>query len=204
MGPLHVRIDPLLPIVCAGLSEGKVNRLLVIVPQPLEGNLMILDVPEVLLGLLCCAGSQAFVVLRLPALAIVGAILPLLVLGQGKEGLLFLPLVGTLAFLPDLDNWSHKLLEKAVALKQARPPVADEVDEKALDVGAIVVLICHQHDGAVAEATSVRVLPLDVEPHYLQEVHDLLVAGDLLVVRVPHVQDLPLQREYAVPVAAHD
>mmetsp|Transcript_90514 Transcript_90514/g.251619 ORF Transcript_90514/g.251619 Transcript_90514/m.251619 type:complete len:537 (-) Transcript_90514:463-2073(-) len=203
MGPLFVGIDPLLAIICAGLFECKVNRLLIILAQPLECDLVVLYVLEVLFGLVCGAGAQAFVVLGLPALPIVGSVLPLLVLIHGEKALLLLTLIRALAFLPHLHNRRHKLLQEAVSLEEAGPPTLDQVDEQSLDVRPVVILICHQHDRAVSQATGVRVLSPAVKAHDLQQVHDLLVSRDLFVVSVAHIEHLAPKWEHTVAVAPH-
>eukprot|EP00962_Isochrysis_galbana_P036430 scaffold12591_cov102-Isochrysis_galbana.AAC.6 len=43
--------------------------------------------------------------------------------------------------LGGLDQWCHKLAQKVVLLQQRRPIAVDEVDDEALDVGAVVVLM---------------------------------------------------------------
>mmetsp|Transcript_73240 Transcript_73240/g.212108 ORF Transcript_73240/g.212108 Transcript_73240/m.212108 type:complete len:253 (+) Transcript_73240:2152-2910(+) len=109
-----VGVDPVLAVVSPLFVEGEINGLSILVVVPLERQLVVLDVLEVLLGLLGGARTQAFVVLALPALAIVCPPLPLLVLRQREEATLVLA-VGVLpAFLPDLDDGCHEFLEEAI------------------------------------------------------------------------------------------
>ena len=44
------------------------------------------------------------------------------------------------------DDWSDELLEEPWHLEQAWPEVMDKINEEALNVGPIVVLISHYHD----------------------------------------------------------
>jgi len=63
-------------------------------------------------------------------------------------------------------------------------------------VGAVLILIGHDHDLSVAQALEVvhgLVLLLVGEAHDLHQVVDLLVLHDLLVCRLPHVQQFTLQ-----------
>ena len=118
---------------------------------------MVVNVSEIFFGFSSCAGSQAFVVFDLPAGTIFCLRFPLLVFHHGKE-LLHLPILGC------LDDWSDELLQEALVAseprlprdapatlkakkveRQVRPEVVKEVDQKALDVRTVVVLVCHDH-----------------------------------------------------------
>ena len=60
-----------------------------------------------------------------------------------------------------------------------------------LDVRAVLILICHYHDLAVAQALQVvhgLVLLLVGETHNLYQIVDLLVLHDLLMGGLSHVQ----------------
>ena len=60
----------------------------------------------------------------------------------------------------------------------------DEVDDQALDVGAVLVLVGHDHHLAIPQAFDVvhgLVLLLVLETDDLDEVRDLFVLHDLLV-----------------------
>mmetsp|Transcript_32833 Transcript_32833/g.88944 ORF Transcript_32833/g.88944 Transcript_32833/m.88944 type:complete len:342 (-) Transcript_32833:813-1838(-) len=113
-GAVLVAVDPLLPVISPFLVERQVDGLAVVIAAPLEAHLVLLDVPEVLLRLLHRAGSQALVVLRLPALAVVRALLPLLVLVQREEGGLLASLGVLGASLPHLHDRRDEFLEEAV------------------------------------------------------------------------------------------
>ena len=63
------------------------------------------------------------------------------------------------------------------------PVMADEVDDQALDVRAVLVLISHDHQVTVAQRAKLRpilVLLAVVEPQDLHQVLDLLVTHDLI------------------------
>ncbi len=72
----------------------------------------------------------------------------------------------------NLNNRRDKLLQEAMS-QQVRPVVVDEVDDQALDVGAILVLIGHDHQLAVAEGPQIswiHVLLAVLEPQDLDNV----------------------------------
>ena len=75
------------------------------------------------------------VVLDFPSVHILSFVSPSKVLRYGKER-------ETLLAMRCLNDGSDKLLEKAMTEK-GRPEVVDEIDHQALDVRAIVILICH-------------------------------------------------------------
>ena len=125
--------------------------------KPLEVHAMVVNVSEIFFGFSSCASSQAFVVFDLPAGNIFGLRFPLLVFHHGKE-LLHLPILGC------LDDWSDELLQEALVAseprlprdvpatlkagkveRQVRPEVVKEIDQEALDVRTVVVLVCHDH-----------------------------------------------------------
>mmetsp|Transcript_34625 Transcript_34625/g.112675 ORF Transcript_34625/g.112675 Transcript_34625/m.112675 type:complete len:221 (-) Transcript_34625:1470-2132(-) len=203
MRAVDVGVDPLLAVVSPLLVEGEVDSLPILFVLPLEHQLVLLDVPEILLGLLGGAGAKTFVVLALPALTAVGLLMPLVVLIESEKALFVLALF-FLALLPNLHDGCHKLLQEPVHLDQGRPPMVDQIDKQALDVRSIVVLVSHDHDRAVAKPANRVVFPLDVQAHDLEKVRNLRVTRDLLVVGVAHVQDLASQREDAITVATDD
>mmetsp|Transcript_120996 Transcript_120996/g.347655 ORF Transcript_120996/g.347655 Transcript_120996/m.347655 type:complete len:266 (+) Transcript_120996:2003-2800(+) len=193
LGMVHVHtlvvgIDPVLPIVGALLVEGQVDSLAVVVVVPAEGKLVVLDVLEIFLGLFSRARAQAFVVLALPTLPAVSPLLPLLVLRHREEAPLVPALGVLLALLPDLDNGRDELLQEAVQLQERRPPMMHQINQQTLDVRAVVVLIRHDHDGAVAQSTGGVVLALDVQAHDFEQILNLRIARHLLVVGVSDVQ----------------
>jgi len=74
-------------------------------------------------------------------------------------------------FLGYLDDGSDEFFEKLfVANYEIWPEEMDEVNQEALDVRSIVVLICHDHDRAVPKG--LQVLTGDVLLAHLQS-HDL-------------------------------
>jgi len=80
----------------------------------------------------------------------------------------------------------------------------DKVDEQALDVRAVVVLVRHDQQVPVSQLLDVRVLHAVPQPQDLADVLDLLVLHDLGVGGLAHVERLALEREHAVVVAPHD
>lgn len=103
---------------------------------------MVVDGGEVLLGFLGGGGTQPFVVLDFPAFEVL-AFSPLEVLRDSEEA-------EDLTVLGGFDDGSDELLQEAVVLDERGPEVVEEVDQQTLDVGAVMVLISHDHDGAVA------------------------------------------------------
>ena len=60
--------------------------------------------------------------------------------------------------------------------------MVDEVDDKTLDVGAILILISHHHQLPIAKGLQlarVSVLLAVLETKYLHHIADLLIAHDL-------------------------
>mmetsp|Transcript_17072 Transcript_17072/g.45598 ORF Transcript_17072/g.45598 Transcript_17072/m.45598 type:complete len:203 (-) Transcript_17072:1496-2104(-) len=196
MGPLDIVVDPLLAIVGALLVEGQVDRLAILVALPAEAQLVVLDVLEVFLCLLRSAGAQTLVVLDLPSLASVVLLLPSLIFVLCEES-------DHLAALGGLDDRGHKLLHKATLLEQVRPPKVEEIEEQALDVGTIVVLIRHDHDRAIAHLVVVTLLP-ERQAEDLDNVHDLLVLRDLLLGHIADVKQLAAQWEDAILIPTND
>mmetsp|Transcript_726 Transcript_726/g.1936 ORF Transcript_726/g.1936 Transcript_726/m.1936 type:complete len:224 (+) Transcript_726:1936-2607(+) len=154
---------------------------------------MLLHGPEVLLGFSSSARTQALVILDLPTRLCRMLFLPLLVLVLREERVD----VGTLGAL---DDRRHELLHEAAAPEEVGPPEVEEVDEQALDVRPVEVLIRHDHHGAVPHLLLVSLLT-EAEAEDLDNAHDLLVLGHLLLGDIPHVEQLPAQREHTVPVA---
>ena len=188
--------EPFLSAVSHLLVEGEFDDIVVLVVDVLELDLMLVDLGEVLLGLLGGGRAQPLVVLDLPGLE-VPAVGPLLELVHREERVDLLALGG-------LEQRRHELLQEAVHAHQARPEVVDEVYQQTLDVRAVIVLISHYHDRAVAQVLHVLVLPPDLDPQDLDQVLDLRVLHDLLVRRLSHVQELTSQRENTIVVSPYD
>ena len=90
-------------------------------------------------------------------------------------------------------------------LEEVGPVVVEEIDDEAFDVGAIGVLVGHDHDVPVAQALrSVLILVALLQAQDSLEVLDLLVLHDLLVIGVARVGHLATEGEHAVAVAADD
>mmetsp|Transcript_73219 Transcript_73219/g.212024 ORF Transcript_73219/g.212024 Transcript_73219/m.212024 type:complete len:322 (-) Transcript_73219:780-1745(-) len=80
----------------------------------------------------------------------------------------------------------------------------DHVDQQALDVRAIVVLVSHDHDSAVPQALRAVVLAAVVQADDLHDVLDLLIVDRLLEAGVAHIERLTSQGEDAILVTADD
>ena len=134
----RVGCEPFLPAISHLLVECKLDHIIVLLVLILELNQMIVNLRKILLGLLRGGGTQTFVVLNFPLLE-VAALSPLLELVLGEEGFDLIALGG-------LEERGHELSEEAVHVHQRGPEVMNEVDQQALDVRAIVILICHDHN----------------------------------------------------------
>lgn len=78
----------------------------------------------------------------------------------------------------------------------------DEIDEQALDVRAIMILIRHDHDAPVSQLVGVFVRLSNVDSENFDQVLDLWVLPDLFAAGLPDVQELSSQRENTVLVSA--
>ena len=80
----------------------------------------------------------------------------------------------------------------------------EKVNQETLDVGAVVVLIGHDHDMTVAEALGGLVRGAVAEAEDLLDVVNLGVVHDLIVACVTNVEKLTAEREDAVSIATDD
>ena len=67
-------------------------------------------------------------------------------------------------------------------LQEVGPEVMDEVDQQSLDMGPVLVLICHDHQPAIAQCGQLLhtvILLLEVQAHDLDNVVDLSIVHDL-------------------------
>jgi len=100
---------------------------------------MQIKVAKVLLCLSASGGTETLVVLDLPPLGVVTSrFLPGVILGKSKERL------GLLS-LGRLDDGGNELLQESGMVKQRGPKVMNKVDNEALDMRTIVILISHDH-----------------------------------------------------------
>ena len=80
-----------------------------------------------------------------------------------------------------LDDGRDELLQEVV-VEELGPVVLDEVDEETLDVGSVLVLICHDHQLAVSQrpqGLGSLVLLLVLQSKNLDDVVDLSIFHDL-------------------------
>ena len=138
--------QPFFSLLHVLLVESKVNHLFVFLILILKLNLMCIDVVKVIFCLLGCGGTQTFVVLYLPAFKI-STFSPLLILRDSEEtdNIVFIVL------LRDFDNRSNELLQESVVVNERRPKVMDEVNNETLNVGTVMILICHYHHRSVSQ-----------------------------------------------------
>merc|ERR1719428_873641 len=129
---LHT-VDPNLPIIGPLLVECKVDRLVILITSPMEGDLVVLDVFEVLLRFPGCACTQPFIILAVPSFAVVVLALPGFVLWNREERnfLSFFALC-----FPDFHDRSHKFFQEPILHNETRPPMRHKIDQQSLDVGA--------------------------------------------------------------------
>mmetsp|Transcript_2795 Transcript_2795/g.7232 ORF Transcript_2795/g.7232 Transcript_2795/m.7232 type:complete len:330 (-) Transcript_2795:1332-2321(-) len=197
-GAVLIGVDPCLAVIRPLLVEGEVDGSVVLHAVVPVSHLVGVDGVEVLFRLLRRTCAQALVVLDVEALAVVSCLLPGLVLWHRVEAH-YIPA------LARLHNGREELLEEAGQLCQRWPPRVDQVYQQALDVGAVVILIRHDHDGAVPEALQLLVvLAVQVEAHDLDDVLDLCVPHHLLQRRISDVEHLAAQREDAEFVPTDD
>mmetsp|Transcript_100206 Transcript_100206/g.251233 ORF Transcript_100206/g.251233 Transcript_100206/m.251233 type:complete len:404 (-) Transcript_100206:1746-2957(-) len=119
---LLIPVHPRLSVVCPRLAKRHVNELPVLLRLPLEVQAVVLHGFEVLFGFCRGAGTQALVVLDLPALATIMLGLPVLVLVLCEESDHF-------TSFRSLYNWCDKLLHEAAPLQQVWPPEVKQVDK---------------------------------------------------------------------------
>lgn len=89
-----------------------------------------------------------------------------------------------------LDDRRDELDEEAGDAQQRGVERVEEVHDEPLDVAAVVVLVGHDHERAVAQRLDVVVLLAVLQAEDLLDVLDLDVLGDLAGGRVAHVEEL--------------
>lgn len=82
--------------------------------------------------------------------------------------------------------------------------MVQEVDEQALDVRAVMVLIGHDHDFAIAKISDIFVFLSWRDSNNLAEVLNLWIVAHLLDGCLSNIQKLTPERKHAVFVAADD
>ena len=85
------------------------------------------------------------------------------------------------AQISHLDNRGNKLFQKRQAC-QVWPVTVYEVDQKPLDVRAILILVCHDHDMTISQAFKVFfrcILFVVLETYDLDKIVDLCIFKNL-------------------------
>ena len=136
---------------------------------------MALNVFEVLFGFSRCGCAQSLVVLDFAALnsAIAPLLDPMVVVRDREKAL------GGGATC-HFDDWCDKLLKETWNFQKTWPEMVQKVDQQTFDVGAVMVLICHDHDRAIPEVIDISVGLTHVEAHDLDQILQLLVSQYLV------------------------
>lgn len=153
------------------------------------GERHLLETLEVLLRLVASRRTQSLVVLNLPALA--RGLLPVLVLHNILER-------QDLLALRCLHDRSRHVGEEPRDGDELMPELMKEIDEETTDVRAILVLIGHDHHGALAKARETGLLRTTHETQDLLEFGDFLRVLDASIGSVLDVQELATKRLHAV------
>jgi hypothetical protein len=102
-----------------------------------------IEIPEINLGVLGCAGPQTLVVLEFPAMFVLMRLLPLLIFWHGEKGVGLCWLSGVT--LENLDDWGNELNEKPWDLKEAGKLDLEKIDKETFDMASVVILVGHDH-----------------------------------------------------------
>mmetsp|Transcript_126289 Transcript_126289/g.342822 ORF Transcript_126289/g.342822 Transcript_126289/m.342822 type:complete len:212 (-) Transcript_126289:775-1410(-) len=158
---------------------------------------MVINVLEILLSLLGSGCSETLVVLDLPSFAIVVVIFPVFVFFHGEELL-------DVASFRHLDDRRHKLLYESFPLEERGPPVLHQIQDQALNVRTIVVLISHDHDVTIAHPVRGRVVLLWFDAQNFGYGRDLGVGHSLPKRGLAHIEQLAAEREHTEAIPADD
>jgi len=106
-----------------------------------------------------------------------------------------------LASFGDLDDGSDELSHEPIQFEQRWPEMVDKVDQKALDVRAIVILIRHNHDAAVSQFANVLIFGAYLNPENFNQILNLWILHYLLVASLSDIQEFTSQRKDSILVA---
>ena len=123
----HKVSQPIFTSVSLLLRESELDELLLFVTHDLETLHVCVEVLEVNLSIRNVAGTQSLVVLVVPSFLVLVLLFPLLVFGHGEEASHVAWVLGVA--LPNFDDRSDELQEKARNLEQAGELTLEEVDE---------------------------------------------------------------------------
>ncbi len=82
--------------------------------------------------------------------------------------------------------------------------MVQKINDEALDMAAIVVLIGHDHELSVPQAAHVLVVFSELKPHDLHDVLNFFILHNLSVVRLTNIQRFAFERENTVRVTANN
>ena len=80
----------------------------------------------------------------------------------------------------------------------------DEIDQEAFNVGAIVVLICHDHDRPVSKILDICVFFAHVETHDFDHVLKLIVLENHVGWCISHIHQLSFEWENSKAIPPYD
>jgi hypothetical protein len=195
--------EPRLSCICLLLIKRKHDLLKAAIVLLLKLNDVLFEVREVFFGFSCCTCSQSFIILDLIRTQIADSILPRVVLCLGKESLNVLILRGAFGHL---NNRSNKLLEESLLHQELWPKVMKEVDQKPLDMRAIMVLICHNHHASIPEScklVGIIVFCTHLKADDFHQVLNLCVVNEHLVAGISNVQEFTFEWKYSVVVTSN-
>ncbi len=104
----------------------------------------------------------------------------------------------------DFEDRSDELFQEAVYVQETWPKMLNEVNDQTFYVRAIVILVSHDHDRAIAQSFDVIVLCSNPETHDLGQISDFLIVCYLLHICLTDIQELSAQRETAIVVSPDD
>ena len=153
------------------------------------------------------------VILRRPASYVVMFLHPLLEFGNSEEVDGFLPMAHS-------DDGSNELDEEIGELEKRRIKVVEEVDDKPLDMRAVVILksnvtksstlsngtylICHDHNPSIAQAVRACVFLVVLQAHNLSNVLYFLILHDLIVARFADIEEFTTKGEDTKVITSND
>lgn len=73
--------------------------------------------------------------------------------------------------LSNLDNWSNKLQEEARELQEAGVEGVEKIHDEAFYMGAVMILICHDHQVPIPQLLHTVILLHNIFPFNLKTVH---------------------------------
>ncbi len=79
-----------------------------------------------------------------------------------------------------------------------------EIDQEAFDVGAIVVLICHDHDRPITKILDICVFFTHVETHDFDHVLELIILENHVSGCISHIHEFTFEWENTKTIPTND